>query len=419
MRSRAACLAAVVACCAAPARADEALVWALQTASPAPSEGHLDALESAAITRCGRADARLDTVARAIVAQKRAGAPMPTADAIARLQRAAGEPHPWARAWAARAPSSTSEGLLERLDGWLASEPGAGERRCGAAQGLAPDGERVLVVVVVDALADLAPLPVRARTGQWLTVRARLLPSARGAKVVVVAGDGSPRALPTAFDAGTVQARFAVDRPGEITIQVLADLPGGPRPVLEASVFGDVEPPARAPDATAPGEEVDAAGDDDDRVSRMLLAARAEFGVAPLVRDSRLDAVAHVHSARMRAHGELAHDAGDGTPVDRLRDEGLEPARVGENVARAANAALAHRALWSSPSHRANMLRRDFTRFGVGVVRDDRGDLWVTEVFAGLPGEGRSLPGEGRSLPGEGRSLPGEGRSLPGEGRNK
>jgi uncharacterized protein YkwD len=321
-------------------------------------------------------------VARAIVAKKRAGAPMPTADAIARLQRAAGEPHPWARAWAARAPSTTSEGLLERLDGWLASEPTTGERRCGTAQGLAPDGERVLAVVVVDALADLAPLPVRARTGQWLTLRARLLGSARGARVVVTAADGSPRALPTAFDAGTAQARFAVDRPGEMTVQVLADLPGGPRPVLEASVFGDVEPPSKAPEATAPGEEVDAAGSDADRVTRMLLAARAQFGATPMARDRRLDGVARAHSARMLARAELAHDAGDGTPVDRLRDQGLEPAEVGENVARAASAALAHRALWSSPSHRANMLRRDFARFGVGVVRDDHGDLWVTEVFA-------------------------------------
>jgi uncharacterized protein YkwD len=389
MRSRAACFAAaslsalaVLASCAGTARADEPLVWAAQTASPAPSEAHRDALESAAIGRCGLADAGLDPVARAIVAQKRAGAPMPTADAIARLQRAAGEPHPWARAWAARAPSGAPEPLLDRLDAWLATEPIAGQRRCGAAQGVAPGGERVLAVVAVDVLADLAPLPVRARTGQWLTVSAQLLAPARGAKVVVVAADGSPRTLPTAFQAGTAQARFAVDQPGEMTVQVLADLPGGPRPVLEASVFGDVEPPSKAPDATAPGEEVDGTGSDEDRVARMLVLARAQFGASAIARDSRLDAMARAHSSQMATRGELAHDAGDGMPVDRFRREGLEPAESGENVARAASAPLAHRALWNSPSHRANMLRRGFTRFGIGVVRDAHGDLWVTQLFA-------------------------------------
>jgi uncharacterized protein YkwD len=166
-------------------------------------------------------------------------------------------------------------------------------------------------------------------------------------------------------------------------VQVLAELPGGPRPVLEASVFGDVEPPGRDAEAAAPGEEVDAAGSDEDRIARMLLAARVRLGAAGMSRDSRLDAVARAHSSRMAARAELAHDAGDGAPMDRLRKEGLDPAEAGENVARAANAALAHRTLWNSPSHRANMLRRDFDRFGVGVVRDDRGDLWVTQLFAG------------------------------------
>jgi uncharacterized protein YkwD len=43
----------------------------------------------------------------------------------------------------------------------------------------------------------------------------------------------------------------------------------------------------------------------------------------------------------------------------------------------------AHRALWTSPSHRANMLSRDFERVGIAVARGPRGDAWVVETFAG------------------------------------
>ena len=79
----------------------------------------------------------------------------------------------------------------------------------------------------------------------------------------------------------------------------------------------------------------------------------------------------------------LAHDVGDGDAMARLRAAGLEPDDAGENVAHAATVALAHRAMWASPSHRANMLRRDFDRLGLAVVRDDRGQVWAVEIFTG------------------------------------
>jgi uncharacterized protein YkwD len=251
------------------------------------------------------------------------------------------------------------------------------------AAGASGEGTHALVVVTVDAVADLAPLPTRARTGQWLTVEARLHRPATGGRVVVMHADEAPRTVPSWFDGATLRARFTADRPGEMAVQVVAELPGGPRPAIEASLFVDVDPPARDDARAAPGEDASPGSKDDDRLAAMVAAARAAGGLRPLGRDARLDAVAREHAARMAAAHELAHDAGDGDPVERLRDAGLDPREAGENVAHAASLPLAHRALWASPSHRANLLGREFDRIGVGVARDSHGDAWVVESFAG------------------------------------
>ena len=68
--------------------------------------------------------------------------------------------------------------------------------------------------------------------------------------------------------------------------------------------------------------------------------------------------------------------------IERLRVAGMDARYVGENVAHASTVSLAHRSLWASPSHRANLLRREFDRLGVAVVRDERGDAWVVEMLA-------------------------------------
>ena len=351
--------------------------WSSWTASPVHLDvSALDPLEQAALDACGPAEAGLRATALSLLARKLRGLPLPELDAIESAQRAAGEPHPWPRAWAASAHTLDREATMQRLATWLATDHPA-RRRCGAATGTAPDGVRSLVVVVVDALADLQPLPTRARAGQWLTVDARLL-HATGGRVVVMGPGGAARTLPSWFDGTSLRARFAAEGPGETTVQVVADLPGGPRPVLEADVFTDVEPTTAPEDRAAPGEDVAAGTPDADRLAAMIAATRAAAGLSPLIRDARLDAVAREHAEHMVSAHDLAHDAGDGDPVERLRVAGITLRDAGENVAHAPTIPLAHRSLWASPSHRANLVGA-FTRVGVGVMRDDKGDAWVVE----------------------------------------
>jgi uncharacterized protein YkwD len=366
---------------------EAAPAYAAWSASPLPiDETGLDEVERDALARCGRGEAGLREVARALLARKLEGGSLPELDGVAREQRAAGEPHPWPRAWSAKVRSFESAAAkaatLSSLDGWL----GTGAvplRRCGVATGVASDGSHALVVVTVEALADLAPLPTRARTGQWLTVEAHLRSPAPAATVFVMDAAGAPRTVPSWIEGNVVRARFATERPGELDVQVVADVSGGPRPVLEASVFVDAEPSRGEGDQPAPGEHECGAASGGDDLARMIGAARASVGLPPLRRDPRLDRLALEHAAVMARSRELAHDAGDGDPLDRMHTAGLDPHLAGENVAHAATLPLAHRAVWASPSHRLNLLGRAYDRLGLGVVRDARGEFWVVETFAG------------------------------------
>jgi uncharacterized protein YkwD len=358
-------------------------LWVAATSSPvAIDEGALDALEGAALHRCGVGERGLGRVARELLVLKSAGARLPEPDEIAFAQRAAGEPHPWARAWTARGRGPNDERLLSKLKEWLGQ--GGALRRCGVASGTSPDGGRVLVVVAVEALADLAPLPTAARVGQWLTVDAHMRTPAKGAKVIVLGPSGAPLELLTSVDQSTVRARFAPDRVGAFTVQVMADVAAGPRPVLEARVYAGTDPTAAPYDDPAPGEDVaSTTGDDVGALVRMLSAARDEMGLPSLRLDPRLDTVAQEHCLRMKRGQLLAHDAGDGDPLERVEARGLGARLVGENVTHAPTLIGAHRALWASPSHRLNMLRPEFRRVGIGVARGDQGDVWVTELFLG------------------------------------
>jgi uncharacterized protein YkwD len=374
-----------------PAPVDPPAIWAEATSSPvALVTQPATALEREALAHCGGGDEGLRRAANRALSRALASVALPDADALEFAQRSSGEPHPWARAWAASGRTLSRDATLRELDEWLADDPDPRLRRCAVASGVAPDGTRALAVVAIDALADLSPLPTRARTGQWLSIGARLRVPAGAGEVLVLGPNGAPRRVPVWFDGETLRARFALDRPGQFTIQVVVSTATGPRPVLEASVFADAEPPAQATQIEAPGEEAASPGGEGDRdevpddavLASMLAEARAASGEPALTRDARLDAAARQHARAMARARLVAHDAGDGDPSERMQAAGLSWGALGENVAHAATLALAHRSLWASPSHRANMLRRDFERVGVGVVRGERGDVWVVETFA-------------------------------------
>jgi uncharacterized protein YkwD len=332
---------------------------------------------------CGTVEQGLRAVAKRLVERKMRGLPYLDLDGLTFAQRAAGEPHVWPRAWIVSGRALDHESTLKRLDAWRASFHDIGQRRCGVATGYASDGSEVVAAIALDALADLAPIPIRVRSGTWQTVDAAVLVPATGAEVVVMGPSGEPRSVPASFDGNRVRARFATDRPGAFTVQVVADVATGPRPVLEAQLFADLDPPRATPNLAAPGEEAGAgASDKATALSNMVLAMRSVEKLPPLARSAILDAIAAAHVLRMKETHTLGHDVGDGDPADRVANAGIQAKETGENVAHAQSVMLAHRALYASVSHRENLLRGDFKNFGVAVLDDPDGSVWVAQVFS-------------------------------------
>jgi uncharacterized protein YkwD len=362
--------------------AEPPVAWAAFTASPQPSDAATDR-EAELLGKCGIGEAGLRDVAKRLVAERVRGVTKVDLDALGFALRAAGEPHVWPRAWVVSGRALDRESIAAKLEAWRASFRDLGERRCGVASGTAEDGTEIVAAVALDALADLAPLPTRAHVGAWITVDARVLVAARDPKILVVGPGGDPRPLVSWTRGDHVLARFAPERPGDFTVQVVADVANGPRPLLEARLFADVAPPDRFAPPRAPGEDAAIAGDDAvASLARMLASLREIERLPPLARDSRLDALALAHARRMLAARTVGHDVGDGEPADRALAAGLHPRVVGENVAHAATVRLAHRALYESPSHRANLLRADYARVGLAVVNDETdGSVWVAEIF--------------------------------------
>lgn len=359
-----------------------AIVWALQTGSP-----RWGADEPWRLPGCVAYERPLARVAAAIAAARARGSEALDMQEVELLLRAMGSPHVWPRVWMLEGLALDEQRLLEEWESWLSQDPSVGQRRCGISRALAAGGRSIVVALVVDALADLAPLPLRARVGQWLSLEARLLGAARAGQLFLMGPGVSPRSVPSTLDGAVFHSAFSLDQPGFWRLQVLLDAGSGPRPALEAWVFVDVEPKLEVASLAAPGERrVSSSRATPEQLRAALWTmiddARRSQGLSSLRRDERLDAVAQAHVASMSSRGKTAHDAGDGLPFERVARAGLVARRVGENVARARSVERAHQVLWDSPSHRRNLLDARYEAVGIGVARTEGGDILVCELFA-------------------------------------
>ncbi|MES2938286.1 MAG: CvpA family protein [Pseudomonadota bacterium] len=118
------------------------------------------------------------------------------------------------------------------------------------------------------------------------------------------------------------------------------------------------------------------------RMLELVNEERAKEGLKPLKADPELAEVARAHSRDMFARGYFSHVSPDGGKLsDRMRKGELRYLLAGENLALAPTLPMAHQGLMNSPGHRANILRPQFGRVGIGVLDGGRHGLMVTQDF--------------------------------------
>jgi uncharacterized protein YkwD len=303
-------------------------------------------------------------------------------DELSFTLRAFGEPHVWPRGWAFASSHLTEDEVVQKLTRFVTDGGApAGVHRCGIARGHGVQGESIVAAVIVDALADLGPLPPRAKVGESVSAQGTLLVSVSSVTAIVLGPRGAPRPVPVTMNGGSFSLRFVPDQPGAWVLHVRADLQGGSRPVLEAHVYADAEPPTVYTPSPAPGEDsAPGVADPTEALAKMIAAARKAEGLPALRRDPLLDAVARAHSEQMARLRKVAHDVGSGDVRARLSSAGVKSGFAEETVARARDAATVHRAVWTSPEERGRMVNARAKRLGVAAVADEQG-TWVTEIF--------------------------------------
>lgn len=118
------------------------------------------------------------------------------------------------------------------------------------------------------------------------------------------------------------------------------------------------------------------------RMLDMVNAARDRKGLKPLESDPQLAEVARAHSRDMLARGYFSHVSPEGKDAfDRMRQANLHFLAAGENLALGQTLQGAHQDLMNSPGHRANVLRAQFGRLGIGVLDAGRYGLMITQDF--------------------------------------
>jgi uncharacterized protein YkwD len=120
------------------------------------------------------------------------------------------------------------------------------------------------------------------------------------------------------------------------------------------------------------------------QILEMVNQERTRRGLRPLAWDSKLSRAGRDHSLDMARRNYFSHYSPEGSTVmDRVMSRGGDFQTMGENLALDFSARGAHDSLMRSRGHRDNILGRSYKRCGIGVAISPRGEILVTQVFAG------------------------------------
>ncbi|MEK8131281.1 CAP domain-containing protein [Paenibacillus filicis] len=146
-----------------------------------------------------------------------------------------------------------------------------------------------------------------------------------------------------------------------------------PAPVPKAA-------PEPAPNAPQPSSHEPSA--EERQMVGLVNQARAAAGLAPLEVDADLPKVARLKSQDMAGKSYFSHESPTyGSPFDMMKQFGISYRTAGENIACSPSVNAAHQQLMDSPAHRANILSKEFTHIGIGIVAEGQCGKIFTQQF--------------------------------------
>jgi len=123
---------------------------------------------------------------------------------------------------------------------------------------------------------------------------------------------------------------------------------------------------------------------DEQKMLDLVNRERAGAGLKPLQIDPALVKLARLKARDMIDKGYFSHTSPTyGLPFEMMKSYGVEYRYAGENLAGAPTVDSAHINLMNSPGHRANILKGDFTKFGIGVVPGGPYGKMFVQMFIG------------------------------------
>ncbi|MGG1662816.1 CAP-associated domain-containing protein [Brevibacillus sp. NRS-1366] len=111
----------------------------------------------------------------------------------------------------------------------------------------------------------------------------------------------------------------------------------------------------------------------------LVNVSRYRYKLPPLQWNEQAAEIAREHSRDMQANNFFDHVSATtgSSPFDRLKQANILYSMAGENIAAGYPDAIeAHESWMNSPGHRKNVLEKDFTQLGVGVIAD-----YFTQAF--------------------------------------
>jgi uncharacterized protein YkwD len=122
---------------------------------------------------------------------------------------------------------------------------------------------------------------------------------------------------------------------------------------------------------------------DEQMILELTNQARAKEDLPPLKPNAVLFEVARAHSANMAKKAEMNHVLDGKTPAQRVDAAGYPYGWVGENVAYSDGVQLKEvfKGWMESQQHRENILRDKYEEIGIGIARNDKGEMYYTQVF--------------------------------------